>query len=408
MALTNAVALPTNPAGRRGHGVPPEIDRDHHDRPKIVLLDRRTGRPHVDDNGKPLRQVAPFTRPSTMGEMCEDQRGLGKWKAAVALWGAFRSMNDTIRLAVMAIRGYDDKVDKSALYELVDKAQQIADIDHAARHGIALHALFEQADRGLELPPVGRDQVTVDAYVEAMEPFDVIDIERFVVIDDVTENGRTLEINAAGTLDRRITVRRPTAVVNKAGEIIGILLPGDIIVVDIKTNSAADYYGVKYRLQCWLYAHGKGYDHATGERTPLGTRTDFALIVHVPAGGDAASFYWIDMRDGIDLAATAMKVREHRNLGKRSIWSADLDVEVTPDMVTAELARRDQVQAAERTGLRSPTLDAIHAEVAACTTRAELGQVYGRWETTWDEATQGIVEARMRELGIPVKRKAAA
>lgn len=418
MPLANAGA-PQNPAGRKSHGVPPEIDRDGWDRPKIVLLDPATGRPHVDADGKPLRQIGPFVRPSTMGEMCEDQRGLGMWKAAVALWGAFRAVGASMRLAVLAIRNYDDKQNKSALYELVRRAQRIADIDHAADHGTALHAIFDQVDQGLEIPDVGQDQQTVDAYARAIAPFEIVDSERFVVIDDVTEDGRTLTINAAGTLDRRIRITRPTAVLDKAGEVIGVLLPGDIVVVDIKTNSAADYYGVKYRLQCWLYAHGQGYDHATGERYPLGTRTDFALIMHVPAGGDAASFYWVDLRGGIDLAATAMKVREHRNAGKRAIWPADLDVEVPPELVQREREQRvhDAVypEDGEPAGQAGPAdeprdpgwvLDAIGSEVAAATTRAQLGAIWQRWADEWTDAAQDIVEVRMRELGIPVKVRA--
>lgn len=409
MGFANAKAGPPNPKQQRkgdDASMPAEIERDHHGRPKILVVDPATGLLRDGPHG-PIRDVEPYTRCSTLGGYAEDQHGLGRWRAAVALWGAFRSVRDTLRVAVMAIRGYDDKADKDALYGLVDRAHQIADIDHAADHGTALHALFEQHDMGLELPNIGTDQATVEAYARAIVLFEIVDSERFVVIDEVTENGRTLVVKSAGTLDRRVTPRQPIAIVDKRGDVIGVLLPGDLIVLDIKTGSSADHYGVKYRLQCWLYAHGWGYNPDTGQRTWLGTRTDFALILHVPAGGDTASYHWVDLRDGIDLAATAIKVREHRNLAKRSIFAANLDVVVTDEVIAGELHRRG-VPAGPDPDDPDRVLDAIRAEVAAAADRTQLGQVYGRWQAEWAPDAQQIVEARMRELGIPIKRKVPA
>lgn len=412
MPLTNAPAGPPNPKQQRKGdeaGMPGEIERDHHGRPKILDVGP-DGRLPVGPHG-PIRAYTPYTRCSTMGGYAEDQHGLGRWRSAVALWGAFRSVRDTMRTAVMAIRGYDDKADKDALYGLVDRAHQIADIDHAADHGTALHALFEQTDQGLDLPPIGRDQQTVEAYVAAMARFEVVDIERFVVIDEVTENGHTLVVRAAGTLDRRVTVREPMAVLDKRGDVVAVIMPGDLLVVDIKTGSSADHYGVKYRLQAWLYAHGCAYDPTTGERTPLGTRTDWALILHVPAGGDSASWHWVDLRDGIDLAHTALKVREHRNLAKRSIYAANLDAPVSDEDIARELARRGELPPAGPVGLAAagPSIgDAIRAEVEAADDRAALGQVYARWQDQWDPEAQAIVENRMRVLRIPIKRKVSA
>jgi hypothetical protein len=413
--LRNASLGPRNPAtGRKGDeaGFPIEVERDHQGRPLILKIDPVTGVHPVDDQGEPIRIFEPYTRASSMGAYAEDQRNLGLWRAAVALWGAFRARRDSIRIAVMAIRGYDDKADKQALYGLVERAQRVADIDAAADHGTALHAIFEQHDQGVELPPIGADQPALDAYAAAMTDVEVLASETFVVLDTAELCGQLVEVRAAGTFDRLVTVRRPVVILSKRGKVLGVLLPGDRIIVDIKTGSTADWFGVKYRLQCWIYANGRYYNPTTGERTPTGARTDWALILHVPAGGDSATWHWVDLRGADKLCQVALDVREQRNAGKRSIWPADLGVEAPDDAVEAELARREaegDPRSTEPTAadLRVALLRSIAAEVAVCTTRAELVEVYGRFESDWGPDAQRIVEDRTRQLGMTPRRKAA-
>jgi hypothetical protein len=424
VGLTDAMPAKRNPGGRRGDeaDIPPDIPRtnDKHARPRILELDPVTGQlPIAKGTGEPIRRLVTYTRPSAMGNYCEDQYGLGKWRAAVALWGAFRAVGQTMRIAVLAIRGYDDKADKQALYGLVDRCQAIADIDHAADHGTALHAIFEQHDKGFDLPYLGQDQPALDAYAEAITAFDIVASETFVVVDQVEGTW----IRAGGSFDRLVTPRRPIAITDRNGKVLGVVLPGQLIVVDLKTGSSSDYYGVKYRLQLWLYAHGRRYDPKTGERTPLGARTDFALILHVPAGGDSATWYWVDLRNGIELARTALAVREHRNLGKRSIWPADLDVEPTTEQIVefaevagehmplahaADAAQYAHDLAATTTveqvdpavAARERDLAGVRAELEVCRDRYDLGQVYRRWAGVWGPDMQQLVRERASAIGV--------
>jgi hypothetical protein len=414
--LRNASLGPRNPStGRKGDeaGFPVEVERNHQGRPLILQVDPLTGVLPTDANGDPIVITKPYTRCSSMGGYAEDQRNLGLWRAAVALWGAFRARRDTIRAAVMAIRGYDDKADKQALYALVERAQHVADIDAAADHGTALHAIFEQSDQGVELPNIGADQPALDAYREAMRDVEVIASETFVVVDEVELCGELVRVEAAGTFDRLVTVRRPVGVRSAKGKLLAIILPGDLIVVDVKTGSTADWFGVKYRLQCWLYAVGRYYNPTTGERTPTGARTDWALILHVPAGGDTATWHWVDIRTADKLCRVALDVREQRNLGKRSIWPADFGAELTDDDVESELQRRNaegdpRTPAPTAADLRVELLRGIAAEVGVCTTAAQLREVWERWRDDWGPDAQRLVEDRMRQLGITPRRKAAS
>lgn len=413
--LRNASLGPRNPAqGRRGDeaGMPVEVERDGKGRPLLLQVDPVTGVLPVGADGEPVRIYGAYTRASSFGGYAEDQWGLGIWRAGVALWGAFRARNDTIGIAVRAIRGYDDKADKSALYALVERAHHVADIDAAADHGTALHAIFEQHDQGLAIPHIGSDQPALDAYALAMGEVEVIASETFVVVDQAELCGQLVEVRVAGTFDRLVTVKRPVVITSKRGKVLGVVLPGDRIIVDVKTGATADHFGVKYRLQCWVYAVGRYYDPVTGERTPTGARTDWALILHVPAGGATAVWHWVDLRGADKLAQVALDVREQRNAGKRSIWPADLAADVPADVLEDELARRNaegdpRAPAPTAADLRRGVLQGIASEVAGCTTAPQLREVWARWEGEWGPDAQRVVEDRMRELGITPRRRAS-
>jgi hypothetical protein len=140
-----------------------------------------------------------------------------------------------------------------------------------------------------------------------MTGWKVVRSETFVVSD---------YFHSAGTFDRLITPLEPMALVDKmTGEIIATVLPGDLVVVDLKTSTTADYFGAKFFAQLAVYVTGQLYDRdpespTYGARTPLGQRTDFALILHIPQGGDVdgepvADWHWLDMRVGMALAQLA-------------------------------------------------------------------------------------------------------
>lgn len=325
--LDNAERNPKNPSGKRkvDAEVPRDLPRDNYDRPLILRAEQQPDgtwavptfppgpEPHA---GKPIEELEGFTRASTLGNALEDATGLNTWRGGMIVYGMSR--RGDLVLAAKAIPGTEDKrLHRRPLYDIARQALEAAEASSAATVGTALHALTEQADQGTLTVDIGEYQPVLDAYLERMAGWKVVRSETFVVSD---------YFHAAGTFDRLITPEEPMALVDQqTGEIVTVIMPGDLIVVDLKTSTTADYFGAKFFAQLAVYVTGQLYDRRTvidgpdgepmdnpnyGARTPLGQRTDFALILHIPQGGDAdgepvADWYWLDMRAGLALAQLA-------------------------------------------------------------------------------------------------------
>jgi hypothetical protein len=315
--LDNAEREPKNPAGKRNVDaeVPRDVDRDQYDRPKLVRAELQPDgtwlvpffppgpEPHA---GTPIIELEGFTRASTLGNALEDATGLNTWRGGMVVFGMSRRKD--LVLAAQAVPGTEDKkLHRRPLYDIARQALEAAEASSAATVGTALHALTEQADAGTLAVDIGEYQPVLDIYLERMAGWKVVRSETFVVSD---------YFHSAGTFDRLITPLEPMALVDQhTGEIITVIMPGDLVVVDLKTSTTADYFGAKFFAQLAVYVTGQLYDRdpespTYGARTPLGQRTDFALILHIPQGGDAdgepvADWHWLDMRVGMALAQLA-------------------------------------------------------------------------------------------------------
>lgn len=343
MAVQNADGrAPGNPGGARRDDFE-DFPRDRWKRPKIIRaeLNPATGRWEVPRtaSGEIVKEYVSFTRASTLGGALEHQGGLHRWKSAVAVYGVVKSR--TLAKRARAVDGYSRRDQKDELYEIVDKAQAFAESDSAANHGTALHSLFQRIAEGETVPElVERDACDPDdvpalqAFADALSRWDVLYCERRVVCD---------EAQAAGKYDLIVTARRPMPVTDKAGRVIDVILPGQRIVVDNKTSGSADFFGEKFTVQLWVYAHGRDYDKDTGERTEVGCSKRWALILHVPSGTDettaVAEWHWVDLSIGEKLVRDARDVLEDRKLGKAAIVKADLDAEIPPELLAERMAR---------------------------------------------------------------------
>jgi hypothetical protein len=360
MALENAdTGGGRNPAGRRNDDFA-DFPRDGHGRPKIIraVFCEETGQWLVpkDADGKPIKELVPFTRSSTLGGAIEYQGGLHRWKSAVVAWGIARSR--TLAKRARAVATFSRREDKDELYEIVDKAQAFAESDQAANHGTALHSVFRRIAEGETLEHlVGsgaideEDVPACEAFADAITRFVVVFAERRVVCD---------EAQTAGKYDIIVSPRRPMPVTDKAGKVVAVIMPGDMICVDNKTSSSADYFGEKFTVQLWTYANGRDYDQETGERTEVGVRKDWALILHIPSNapeGTVATWHWVDLSIGEHLVKVARSVLEGRKLGKAAITVADLDAEIPEEFLVS-------AQGNERAELAGPTAQAYAKELA--------------------------------------------
>lgn len=366
MSLQNAAAGPANPQHRREGDIPQEIPRDRWGRPKIMLPG--------DDSG--LGKA--YTRASTLGGALEDQTNLGEWKKRVVAYGMARRRD--LVLAAASVSSWDGLEDKKRLAEIAEQAMQSAEAGAAATIGTALHALADRMDKGEPIPDIGEDRYALDAYAELRRHFKVHAIEQFLVCD---------ELEVAGTTDRVLSPLAPMPVTDREGRPVldehgkpVVIMPEDRLIDDLKTSSTADYFGIKFAVQLAVYAHGVPYQHGRGRYDwpdGIAPRTDWGLIMHVPSGGSSAQPYWVNLREGWELAKLAVRVREER---KRK----DL-------VVAAELPRPSFAEHGE-SGQKVGLLSLIDAEPAGPDLKDRLLTLWRQHTSTWTD--QHTVRVRER------------
>lgn len=248
-----------------------EIPRDRWQRPLIT----------PPDGGDPV----PYTRVSTMAKALDDQTNLMAWKARKTAEGLVRRPDLLTRVAGAIANGNPDTdwPVKKALNTVVSEACEAAGASKGSSAGTGFHSLTEAIDRGLEpLFVPDADRARLDDYRRAMEPYRVLDVECFIVNDD---------IRAAGTFDRLV-----------------MCPDGKARVADLKSGKSEADYPLATTMQIATYAHGWRYDPTDGYRTPLHPDLDLStgLLIHLPPSG-GCTVIPLDLDRGweaVQLAAT--------------------------------------------------------------------------------------------------------
>lgn len=255
-----------------------EIDRDRWGRPLII----------PEGGGIPT----PYVRTSTLAKSLDDQSNLMTWTARMTAVGLALSPHLMDRVASLANKHIDPVTDaRRDLNGIVKDAKLAAGGSSAADIGTALHEMTEVIDSGAELKIVGgRWTSHLDAYVEATKHLQMLEMETFVVND---------QVQSAGTFDR--LVRLPD---------------GRVVVADLKTGKSDSDYPLGVATQIAIYANGSRYNPETGERTPLheDLDIDLGLLIHLPskASPPRCTLYDLDLIRGWEAAQEAMKVRSIR------------------------------------------------------------------------------------------------
>lgn len=278
------------------------IKRDYHQRPWITS----DGGPlqYRPDRKSPTNAVA-YTRISTLSETLDDKSGLLDWAACNAAVGVVRDPGIFSQIAHLASAHRDPWLipeAKQQLKPLVKRAQQIAGSEDAAGIGTALHGLTQLVDEGREpefVPPQLRPWI--EKYREALEAWEVLDCEPFLVVD---------EIQGAGSMDRLLRHK----------------VTGRIVCADIKTGRSDPDYPLKVTMQVAMYSRGQRYNQQTGQRRPLHPEVDLdhGLMIHVPVrtGEPRATLYPLDLTEGWWLAKIAVQVRAARKMAKLAAVAA--------------------------------------------------------------------------------------
>lgn len=259
-----------------------EIPRDQWGRPLIMPL----------DGGKPTA----YTRVSTMAKALDDLNNLMAWKQRVTAIGLLQRPDLLTRIAGVIANG-DPDVDwkvKRELNAICEEASEAAGASKGRSAGTGFHSLTEAIDRGDEpLFVPEQDKPRLDAYRAAMEGYEVLDMETFVVVD---------ELRVAGSFDRLL--RCPD---------------GKVRVADLKSGKSEADYPLSTAMQIACYAHGKRYDPVLGGRFRLHDQLtrETGLLIHLPATGGCA-IHTLDLERGWRAAQLAAEV--HHVIRK---WKSD-------------------------------------------------------------------------------------
>ena len=254
-----------------GKGLP--VDRDRWDRPLIKQLD---GSPPV-----------PYRRASTVADVIESHYGLHQWELRLTAQGLAQRPD-----LVQSI--HTTRAPSPEFNEIVDTAMDVAGKNVASRNGSTMHALTELLDRGVPIPKGLPSNIVamLEKYQQAMERFEVLDTERFVVQD---------KIKVAGTYDRRVVDK----------------LTGEIRIGDLKTGQRLEHQALKTPAQVAVYAAGQWYDD-DGRREDHGADRDWGLLIWLPWSDDprqaVCEIRSLDLRIGRKAIMEAFRVERLRTM----------------------------------------------------------------------------------------------
>lgn len=234
----------------------------------------------------------PHTRTTTFVKSASSTFTLNQWQQRMTVKGL------TLRPDLLALaHGLDVKADKQQLNSIAEQAKEAAGQKVAANLGSAYHAFSERLDAGL---------ITLD-------DIPLIYRHRLAQYQDV--------IRRAGLATRPEWIERTTAVradqVSAALPVAGMLdriwqLPnGELVIGDLKTGSDLSYGWGEITAQLAVYAHGVNThglfdwrtrewtdENGTGGAERMRVRTDFAIVMHLPADGEGCTLYRVDLVAG--------------------------------------------------------------------------------------------------------------
>lgn len=261
--------------------------------------------PNRDRWGRYLILGQSHTRATSFAKLGSSTYALAEWGERMLIKG-LTERPDLLALA----HGLDVKRDKKALNSIADDAQTHAGNKVAANIGTAYHAFTERLDADLitlsDVPPAYRARC--EQYVNAIRAHGLTTRAEWI---ERTTGVRADQVSAlvpvAGTLDR-----------------IWQLPNGDLVIGDLKTGSDLSYGWAEIAVQLAIYAHGcnthglfdwntktwQDYDIRSAPGiTKLRVRTDYAIVMHLPADGDGCTLYRVDLVKGWKYAQVSGEVQ---------------------------------------------------------------------------------------------------
>jgi hypothetical protein len=333
-----------------------EIERDRYGRPLVI----------PPEGGKPIA----YTRCTTYVDCLDDKFKLQQWQQRMVALGLAK--RDDLRLAFAAVADEllepePSKSAKQRAQTICDQAIEAAAGSAKATRGTALHSFTERLDRGLPIEHVPAEfRADIDAYSRATQPLAAVQIERFMVQDD---------LRIGGTPDRIVE------------------LDGRFYIADLKTGSV-DFAALKIAMQLAVYAHSKLYDIETGERSSIELDQSRAIVVHAPAGQGRCELLWANIERGWEAVQLATRVRAARSSGRSLLAKANISSDDPLPLDLTSPQKSDDVSTSPRPAdaggsAGDSSLDALRNEIASAMTQKRLGELWRLNRAVWtDELTQ--------------------
>lgn len=254
-----------------------------------------SGQPDPDRDrwGRYVMQGQAYTRATTFAKLGSNTFAIGQWHERNVIVGLTRRP-DLLALA----EGLEVKRHRDQLNKIAEQAKDAAGQKIAANLGTAYHAFTERLDAGLitlaDVPEKYRRRV--QQYRDVVHGAGLTTrpewIERTTA---VTAEMVSAPVPVAGTLDRILQ-----------------LPDGSLCIGDLKTGSDLSYGMAEIEVQLALYAHGvnrfglfdwntKTWGNRISSDQPTGVlrvRTDFAIVIHLPADGDGCKLIRVDLERG--------------------------------------------------------------------------------------------------------------
>jgi hypothetical protein len=241
--------------------------------------------PKRDRWGRYVFNGQSHTRATTFAKSASSTHALSEWRERMVVLGL------TMRRDLLAMaHGKHVKRDRTELNSIAAQAKDAAGVKVAANLGTAYHAFSERLDAGLmtleQVPEDYRHHLA--EYQQAVAAHGLVTrpewIERSTAVraDQVSA-----ELPVGGTLDR-----------------IFQLPNGELVIGDLKTGSDLSYGWGEIAVQLAIYAHGVNtyglfdWNTDTWQAAPGPVRTDYGIVIHLPAESSGCTLYRIDLAAG--------------------------------------------------------------------------------------------------------------
>ena len=265
--------------------------------------------PDRDQWGRYKILGAGYTRATTFAKLGSSTYSLSEWNERMLIKGL------VLRPDLLAMaHSLDVKRDKNTLNKIADDAQEYAGNKVAANIGTAYHSFTERLDAGL----CTLDDVPVQWRTRCRQYVDALALHGLTTRPEWMERTTAVRpdqvsapVGVAGTLDR--IFQEPD---------------GTLVIGDLKTSSNIEYSWSEIAVQLALYAHGVNthglFDWNTKTwQAGLKVRTDYAIVMHLPADGDGCVLYKVDLVRGWEFAQVSGLVQARQR-------AKDVAVEMVP------------------------------------------------------------------------------